>query len=901
MIEQQFDELVTSLVDQLTVAEKIGFLSTKQSSVPRLRIDEYEVGGEAAHGVVVREGTPTTTFPIPLGLSQTWNPKLLKAVGDVIGTEARILYNQNGHRSWLTLWAPTIDMERDPRWGRNEEAYGEDPYLTGKLSVGLIQGMQGEGPYLKMVAAPKHFFGNNNEIGREDSSNTIPPRIKQEYYLKAFKPAFVEGKAKSMMTAYNGVNGVPCMQIDEINDVVKGDWQMDGFVVSDGGALTLNVETYKYHGSFAEALADSLKHGVDCFVDSKELVEEAAWLAYKQGLISEADVTEAVRRILRVRARMGQFSTSPYEQVDETLLAGQAHGELSRQVALEQVVLLKNQHLPLATRERILVTGPLANRLPRDWYGGIFPYVKTVYQGLRDEGLEQVTLVDSDSQGYFKLADGRYLAIENEQLIASEDKSLFTLERWGNGSYLIKDVASSRYIRYSANSSFKLHQSEVYDWFIKEKWLSQDETNWKTWDGQAIEVLENGQVVAGSSPGTELFFECQRHGIQEVVKASETVDQTIIIVGNHPMINGKEQEDRQSMALPEDQQELIRQVRKECANVILVIVGSYPFELGELASLPTILFSAHGGQELGTALSQVIYGHAAPTGKLSQTWYREERLLPAMSDYDISRTGMTYQYAQSNVLYPFGYGLTYGKLGLKSIASNRQTWREGESVEFELVLENTEGHSITETVQLYLKVEGTDGIKRPIQSLVGFRKVTVAPFSELCIKMEVEAEAAHYWDVAWNRWVFPKGEATFSAGFSSETFRRTTLSLEGQSRQTRSLNSLRHPENFDEYQQIALTLNEYKEKGILMEAGGKVEYFAVEAVKGDELVIEVEAAEMAELVISWGKHRQCQQILGESALVWQAPITGKATLCLSSNQTVFIKEIKAGGLDDKTD
>ncbi|MBP1039551.1 glycoside hydrolase family 3 C-terminal domain-containing protein [Vagococcus sp. BWB3-3] len=894
MTEEQLEELVTSLINQLTLAEKIGFLSTKQSGVSRLQIGDYEVGGEAAHGVVVREGTPTTSFSIPLGLSQTWNPELLKEVGNVIGTEARILYNQSGKRSWLTLWAPTIDMERDPRWGRNEEAYGEDPYLTGRLSVGLIKGMQGEGPYVKMVAAPKHFFGNNNEIGREDQSNTIHPRIKHEYYLKAFKPAFVEGRAQSMMTAYNGVNGIPCMQIEEINDIVKGAWQMDGFVVSDGGALTLNVEAYKYHGRFAEALADSLKHGVDCFVDEKELVEEAAWLAYRQGLISEEDVTEAVRRILRVRARMGQFSPSPYDQVDETLLAGQTHGELSQQVALEQVVLLKNQHLPLNSQARILVTGPLANRLPRDWYGGISPYGKTIYQGLRDEGLEQVLLVDSDSQGYFKLADGRYLSIKNGQLIASEDKSLFTLERWGAGSYLIKDSDSSRYLRYTDNASFNLHQSEVYDWFIKEKWLSQDEITWQTWDGQEITVLADGQVVAGKGPGTELIFECHYQGIQEAAAISETVDQTIIVVGNHPLINGKEQEDRPSMALPEYQQELIRQVMKKGGEVLLVIVGSYPFELGELANIPTIIFSAHGGQELGSAISQIIYGRVAPTGKLSQTWYQEEGLLPEISEYDISRTGMTYQYAQSNVLYPFGYGLTFGELGLKSLSSDQERWQEGEAIDIELVLENTAGHPITETVQLYLKVEGEDKLRRPLKSLVGFRKVTVAPYSELKIRLVVEAEAAHYWDVAWNRWVFPSGKGIISAGFSSETVRETTLSLEGRIRQGRPLSSLRDPANFDEYHQIALTVNKFKEKGVLLEAGGRVEYFAVEAVKGDEMMIELEAVELTELVVSWGQHRQSQQVSGPSSIIWQAPMTGKETFSLTSNQPVFIKTMKGG-------
>src|SRR5690625_2397479 len=264
-IHCSLEERLTNLVDKLTLEEKISLLSTSQSAIPRLGIKEYQVGGEAAHGVVDRAGGKTTVFPQPIGLSSTWNRDLLRRVGDVIGDEARIFYEQNDRKTGLTLWAPTIDMERDPRWGRTEEAYGEDPYLTGQLSTELIKGMQGDDPfYIKLVAAPKHFFGNNNEYGRERISNSIDPRNRHEYYLKAFEPAFTEGQALSMMTAYNGINGIPAMQINELKDIVRDEWQMDGFIVCDGGALSLNVDEYKYYDSYAEALADAIKKGIDC-------------------------------------------------------------------------------------------------------------------------------------------------------------------------------------------------------------------------------------------------------------------------------------------------------------------------------------------------------------------------------------------------------------------------------------------------------------------------------------------------------------------------------------------------------------------------------------------------------------------------------------------------------------
>lgn len=252
---------IKSLISLLTLDEKIKLLPTRQAAIERLNINDYSVGGEAAHGVVSSIG-PSTVFPQPLGLASTFNDKLLLEIGSVIGDEARIYYDKSNRKYGLTLWAPTIDMERDPRWGRTEEAYGEDPILTGKLSSNLIKGMQGNDDfYLKLVPAPKHFYGNNNEEGRIFCSSSIDKRNKNEYYLKAFKPAFTEGKAKSMMTAYNSINGTPCILNSEVQDIVKDTWGCDGFIVCDGGDFSQTVDYHKYYKTHAETIAGALKAG----------------------------------------------------------------------------------------------------------------------------------------------------------------------------------------------------------------------------------------------------------------------------------------------------------------------------------------------------------------------------------------------------------------------------------------------------------------------------------------------------------------------------------------------------------------------------------------------------------------------------------------------------------------
>ena len=214
---RELDERVKHLLSELTLEEKISLLPAGQAAIPRLGIAEYHAGQEGAHGIVDRDGGKATVFPQPLGLSMTWDEDLLHKAGSVIGDEARGFYDATNHRSFLSLFFPTIDMDRDPRWGRNEEAYGEDPFLAGKLSAGLIRGVQGDDPlYVKAVASPKHFYANNFERDRGFCDSVLPPRLKQDYYLRVFKYAFTEGKALSLMTAYNKIDGVVGMLNPEL-------------------------------------------------------------------------------------------------------------------------------------------------------------------------------------------------------------------------------------------------------------------------------------------------------------------------------------------------------------------------------------------------------------------------------------------------------------------------------------------------------------------------------------------------------------------------------------------------------------------------------------------------------------------------------------------------------------
>lgn len=824
---KQYSEKVAGFLQAMTVAEKIKLLSTKQSAVERLGIGAYQVGGEAAHGVVDREGKKTTSFPVPLGLSQTWNPRLLEKVGTAIGTEARIKYLQSGKASWLTLWAPTIDMERDPRWGRNEEAYGEDPQLVRELATAIVSGMQGKEPgYLLMAAAPKHFFGNNNEAGRENTSNFIPLRAQEEYYLQPFQAVFQQGKAQSMMTAYNGVNGIPGMQLPELKEKVKGQWQMDGFIVSDGGALTLNVEEYHYYDTFAEALADSLKKGVDCFVDDKALVEQAATEALQQGLITEANIDEAIGNCLTVRERLGHFGQCPYDQVDQSLLNSAAHQELCEKVTAEGMVLLKNDGvLPFTGKEKIAVIGPLADNTPRDWYGGFGNGRSTIKDGLEKKFASRlVGVCDSHDQVAIFL-NNQPLVVQNERLQVGENHqqpAIFVKEIWQDNTFVLKELASGRYLAYDEEAGyFKLHQTEVYDWFIKELWQETPE-GMQNWQGDFLGVDEKGVVTVTGEVG-DFTLKVIKNGLQAAEELAAKSQWSIVVLGNHPMINGKETQDRQNLNLPEFQQTLLKKVLAKNPQTILVLLGSYPFDLRWAQEhVPGIFFVTHGSQALGKVFGDVLVDQKQLTGHLTQTWFTSADCLPAMNDYDLIKHPRTYHYYRDEVLYPFGFGLSYHSLRLDHFLYLGES---GEDLRFSVGLINDSDECGKETIQVYLKEKQTH-LLLP-RKLVAFKKVKVLQNSQKIIELTVAKKALTYFDVRSQKHQPISGELEFFVGFNSEDQQFTTLvpPLVEACIPTREVAESLELFSFDSYQ-LAEIIACNHQRVLSLAPGGKVSYLA---------------------------------------------------------------------------
>lgn len=720
---------LTELVRKLTTAEKIGLLPTRQEAVPRLGLSEFWIGGEAAHGLVARDG-PTTVFPQTLGLSQIWDPAFLEKVGAVTSDEARAYYAHREGLSGLCLWAPTVDLERDPRWGRTEEGWGEDPVLTGLLASAYVRGLQGRDPrHLKTVATLKHFFANNHEVGRTCTSSDIPEALMGSYYLKAFELVIKNGGAQSIMTAYNAVNGIPAMLRPEINELVKGAWGWDGFVVCDGGALSLLVSDHKAFATWAEAVAASLKAGVDCFPEDGTPLKAAAAEALERGLITEADLDRAVTRTLRARLRLGavtplpEAEANPYEALTTTVLHRPSSRTLAREAATKAAVLLKNDGiLPLSDADpgTIAVLGPLADAVYRDWYTGTAEAPVSPLKALVERlGTERVVNADACDLVALKAPDGRYVGVagwNDPSLVADrvlvQAGELYRRTNWGWGTQTFQALSNGRFLT-TDDSKLEASAAEVWGWFTRERFDAPEGTGaWRTWKGDRVGLGPEGRliVVPEDTPNTDFTVEVFREGLRGAVAAARNADTAVVFVGNHPLINGRETEDRPSLDLAPDQVSLIRAVAKVRSRSVVVIVGSYPFAIGEWQDeVAAVLYTTHGGQEAGHALADLLFGDASPAGRLSMTWYDTAADLPAITDYDIETKGRTHLYYRGTPLYPFGHGLSYTTFAYKGLR-----W-DGEAQEASVIVTNSGHRSGDEVVQFY---HG--------RALAGFSRITLA-------------------------------------------------------------------------------------------------------------------------------------------------------------------------------
>lgn len=511
------DERLDYLIGELTLDEKIACMGTGNPDIPRLGIREFHVGGEAAHGVQARhdqsfdKGEPdfTTVFPNPIGMSATWDEELLRQAGEVVGTEARGLFSREGKGS-LSMWAPTVDMERDPRWGRTEEAYGEDPLLTGRMAGAYVEGLQGEDDfYLRTAATLKHFYANNVEEGRVWKSSSLDARNKWEYYLEPFRQIISEHGAEALMTSYNEINGIPAIINPDVQHILKKRWGLH-HVVCDGGDMTQTVDFHHYYENHADTLAAGLLAGVDCFTEDIELVSKAVKTALEQHKITEEDLDRALRCHFGTLLRLGLFDAAddnPYADITMEQVGTPKHHAIARAVATEGIVLLQNHPisekslalqnqqtagaklLPLDETKKIAVVGPLADVVYKDWYAGLAPYSVTPLQGLleaagkaagQEEWGQDGTVLPFEAglpHVHLRVGEESYLGLDDNYVLRQCDRQhaeVFELEGWDGTQMTIRSLATGKLL--TVEDDFERGQQgfvtatkeEAFGWFVRE-------------------------------------------------------------------------------------------------------------------------------------------------------------------------------------------------------------------------------------------------------------------------------------------------------------------------------------------------------------------------------------------------------------------------------------------------
>jgi beta-glucosidase len=765
---RKLPERLGDLLDRLSLTEKLGLLHQHQAAVPRLDLAPFRTGTEALHGVAWLG--PATVFPQAIGLAASWNPELVRAVGTAVGDEVRVFHHKDPAGVSLNVWAPVANPLRDPRWGRNEEGYSEDPWLTGVFAVAYGRGLTGdvEGT-LKTAPTLKHFLAYNNETDRCTTSSNLPPRVLHDYELPAFRAPIEAGAAVAMMPSYNLVNGRPAHLSPLINEVVRTWSEDDLLVVSDAGAPANLVEPQQYFGDAASAYAAALKAGVDSFTqDDSNAGPSIGYLteALEQGQLTESDIDHAVRHALAVRFRLGEFDPAeldPYRSPMADVVGCPAHRQLAQDAARQSIVLLKHecQVLPLSAEntKRVAVIGPLADTLYEDWYSGTLPYQVTARDGLVERlGSDAVDFCEGVDRIELR-ANGGCLGTGEDKLVRIGAAGAFDLFDWGGGAWTLRLVQTGSYVTVTDSGALAADHPGPSSWEVKETFelLSTSETTAVLRhrnSGRFVVLGADGSVTAtAENAASATAFEVVTlvDGAAQAAELAAAADVAIVVVGNHPLVNGRETEDRAELDLPAAQDRLVRAVHAANSRTVLVMSSSYPFSV-EWADqhLPALLWSAHGGQEYGRALADVLFGDSDPSGRLPQTWYRTAADLPDLFDYDIVATDSTYLYFRGTPLYPFGHGLSYTTFAYSDLRlSSTSIPADGELL-VSLTVTNSGTRAGREVVQLYTHQQRSRA-KQPLRQLRDFQQVSLAAGESVSVQLHVTAADLGFWDVTRDR------------------------------------------------------------------------------------------------------------------------------------------------------
>ncbi|MFC7029635.1 glycoside hydrolase family 3 C-terminal domain-containing protein [Nonomuraea rubra] len=814
---------IDDLMSRLTLDEKVGLLHQYQAPVERLGLGAFRTGTEALHGLAWLG--PATVFPQAIGLASTWDRDLVRRVGEATSDEVLAFHHKDPAGAGLNVWAPVVNPLRDPRWGRNEEGYSEDPWLTSVMATAYASGLRGSAPeVLKTAPTLKHFLAYNNETDRCTTSSNLPPRVLHEYELPAFRGPIESGAAVAVMPSYNLVNGRPAHLSPLIARALRAWAPDDLLVVSDAYAPGNLTALQGYHDSLPEAYAHAVKAGLDSFTQDDDRTEATLGHlrdALARGLLAEEDVDAAVRHTLSIRFRLGEFDpATPYDEINDNVVNCPEHQALAREAARRSFVLLENDGLlPLRDVTRIAVIGQLGDTLMEDWYSGTLPYAVTARAGLAErcettfcEAVDRVTLTADAGPVAADPAGGPLRAGAAEQ-------GLFDLFDWGGGAYALRAVTTGRFVSVDGTTLVN-DQPGPNGWEVRQTFRMEERPRGTLAlrhisTGCYVGVAEDGvlSLVDDADQAAWLAMDVVRSGTDEAARLAADADAAVVVVGDHPLVNGRETEDRMTLALASAQDAVVRAVRKANPRTVMVITSGYPLTWTE-GELPAVLWSAHGGQEYGHALAEVLFGDADPEGRLTQTWYRSEQELPDLLDYDIIASDATYQYFRGVPLHPFGHGLSYTTFDYADL----RVRLAGEVLEAEVTVTNTGPRAGVEVVQFYTHQQRSR-VKQPLRRLRGFEKVRLEPGESRTVGLRLPVADLAFWDVTRGRFVVERAPHRLMAGRSATDLRLSAcFEVEGEVVPPQS--GLLRAADHDEYDAITF-VDETRQDGDAVRSGAE--------------------------------------------------------------------------------
>jgi beta-glucosidase len=781
------EQRATDLVHRMTLEEKATQMVNTSPAIPRLKVPSYQWWSESLHGVIDQG---VTEYPEPIGLASTFDVPAIKTMGEQIGTEGRIKHVQdlaNGHMGiggGLDFWAPNLNIFRDPRWGRGQETYGEDPFLTGRMGVAFVTGMQGDDPkYYRVIATPKHFAVHSGpEPTRHFADVDVSKHDQVDTYLPAFRAAIVEGKADSVMCAYNSINGEPaCASEYQMVDQLRGKWGFQGYVVSDCDAVWDVAQNHRFRANQAQGAAISVIRGMDneCVTFTErhgEPLTKAYVDAVQKGYLPEATLDKSLIRLFVARIKLGMFDPPemvPYSKISEKELDSAEHRAYSRKLANESMVLLKNDGvLPFKSGiKKIAVVGPLADQTQvlLGNYAGRPTHSVSVIDGLKAEFPNATVTYVPGTQ--FLRNDGN--PVPDSMLTTPDGKPGLKAEymeqamRFGRGpeapvlatrtetnvnltdSNLPKEVAGKKNIGARWTGFITVPETGDYLIGVRGSGFGRLSIDGKQvaqlGRGEAVDAavgrahLEKGQKAELSlmysnfnapTPKAQLIWtKVNDAPAPEAIAAAKAADIVVAVVGITSRLEGEEMPvnlpgfqggDRTSIDLPQPEEALVEAVQAAGKPLVVVLMNGSALGVNWINEHANAVLEAwYSGEEGGAAIAETLSGKNNPAGRLPVTFYKDVTQLPHFEDYAMANR--TYRYFTGKPLYPFGYGLSYTTFKYSDLSVTTPSVAAGQPVCADVTVANTGSKAGDEVVQVYIKFPDVKGA--PKIALRGFQRI----------------------------------------------------------------------------------------------------------------------------------------------------------------------------------